>query len=149
MKIFNDTMNQYIKMISESNDKKVFLGGTCNNSKWRDELIPKLEINYFNPVVKNWTEECQLEEQKQRKECSLCLYVITPKMSGTYSIAEVVDDSNKRPHKTILVILKTDSGDKFTETQLKSLIEVSKLVQRNGGSYFDNLESAAKYINER
>ena len=22
---------------------KVFLGGTCNESKWRDELIPKLE----------------------------------------------------------------------------------------------------------
>lgn len=24
--------------------KKVFLGGTCNKSKWRDELIKMLEI---------------------------------------------------------------------------------------------------------
>jgi len=30
---------------------KVFLGGTCNESTWRDELIPMLEIDYFNPVV--------------------------------------------------------------------------------------------------
>lgn len=33
---------------------KVFLGGTCNNSIWRDVLIPLLTdngINYFNPVV--------------------------------------------------------------------------------------------------
>jgi hypothetical protein len=37
----------------------VFLGGTCNNSKWRDILIPKLKVSYFNPVVENWTPECQ------------------------------------------------------------------------------------------
>ena len=37
---------------------KVFLGGTCNNSKWRDKLIPMLNIDYFNPVVDDWTEEC-------------------------------------------------------------------------------------------
>ena len=27
---------------------KVFLGGTCNGSKWRDEIIKLLEIDYFN-----------------------------------------------------------------------------------------------------
>ena len=36
--------------------KKVFLGGTCNDSLWREELIKKLEIDYFNPVVDDWTE---------------------------------------------------------------------------------------------
>ncbi len=35
--------------------KKVFLGGTCNESTWRDRLIKLLKINYFNPVVKDWT----------------------------------------------------------------------------------------------
>ncbi len=32
---------------------KVFLGGTVSDSKWRDYLIPKLEIEYFNPVVEH------------------------------------------------------------------------------------------------
>ena len=36
---------------------KVFLGGTCNNSTWREELIPQLKIDYYNPVVKDWTLE--------------------------------------------------------------------------------------------
>ena len=36
-------------------------------------------------------------------------------MTGVYSIAEVVDDSNKRPGKTILVILRDDGDKKFTE----------------------------------
>ena len=41
---------------------KVFLGGTCNESTWRDDLIKALKINYFNPVVEDWTPDCQQEE---------------------------------------------------------------------------------------
>lgn len=33
---------------------EIFLGGTCNNSKWRDKLIPMIFCEYFNPVVDNW-----------------------------------------------------------------------------------------------
>ena len=36
---------------------KVFLGGTVADSKWREYIMPKLEIEYFNPVVDDWTEE--------------------------------------------------------------------------------------------
>ena len=79
---------------------KVFLGGTCNDSKWRDKLIPMLKINYFNPVVEDWNEEAREQERQERKICDFCLYVITPALAGVYSIAEVVDDSNKRPAKT-------------------------------------------------
>ena len=35
----------------------LFLGGTCNGSVWREDLIPLLEyekIPYFNPVVDHW-----------------------------------------------------------------------------------------------
>ena len=35
------TLKQFLNTNNESN--KVFLGGTCNESAWRDELIPKLE----------------------------------------------------------------------------------------------------------
>ena len=91
--------------------KKVFLGGTCNESTWRDKLIKMLEIDYFNPVVDDWTEECYQEELRQREICDYCLYVITPRMTGVYSIAEVVDDSNKRPEKTIFCILNHDLSD--------------------------------------
>lgn len=69
--------------------KKVFLGGTCNESEWRNYLIKLLTIDYFNPVVDDWTEECMAEERKQREICDYCLYTITPKMTGVYSIAEV------------------------------------------------------------
>lgn len=128
---------------------KVFLGGTCNQSTWRDSLIPNLNVDYFNPVVENWTPECQEEERMQREICDIVLYTITPKMTGVYSIAEVIDDSNKRPDKTVLCILKEDGKDKFTEFQLKSLNEVAKMVQRNGAVALTNLDDTAKVINSK
>lgn len=127
--------------------KKVFLGGTYNNSIWRDWIIPKLIIDYFNPVVDNWTKECQAREIKERAECDFCLYTITPKMKGVYSIAEVVDDSNKRPGKTIMVLLVRDELDEFDDTQWESLYAVARMVASNGGKVFYNLHYAAEYMN--
>ena len=126
---------------------KVFLGGTCNESKWREELIEMLEIDYFNPVVEDWTEECMKEEIKQREICDYCLYVITPLMTGVYSIAELIDDSNKKPNRTIFCFLEEDGGRKFTKGQIKSLTQVGKMVERNGSLWIKNLKSVASYLN--
>lgn len=41
------------KAENQSKIPKVFLGGTCNGSIWREKLIPLLKIDYFNPVVAN------------------------------------------------------------------------------------------------
>lgn len=129
---------------------KVFLGGTCNNSTWRNDLIQFLEVDYFNPVVDDWTPECQSAELQERETCDFCLYCITPKMTGVYSIAEVVDDSNKRPEKTIFIILEKDdtSKKKFNAAQLRSLEAVAELIESNGSVVFDNLKDAANYINQ-
>ena len=126
---------------------KVFLGGTCNESTWRKRLIPMLEIDFFDSVVDDWTPECMEEEIRQRESCDFVLYAITPKMTGVYSIAEVVDDSNKRPSKTIFIRLKDDGDKRFTEGQWKSLGAVATMVENNGGNVFDNLKSAAFFIN--
>ena len=126
---------------------KVFMGGTCNGSDWRNRIIPMLKVGFFNPVVDDWTPDCMAEELRQREECDVCLYVITPKMTGVYSVAEVIDDSNKRPARTVFVRLRDDGDEKFTDGQWKSLGAVAQMVERNGGTAFDSLESAALHIN--
>lgn len=129
---------------------RIFLGGTCNNTTWREKLIGMLKIDYFNPVVDDWTPECMIKERVERNECDFCLYVITPSMTGVYSIAEVIDDSNKRPEKTIFCLLEKDvedNGKRFDKTQLKSLNEVGRMVLRNGGEYFRSLEEVAEHVN--
>ena len=126
---------------------KVFLGGTCNKSKWREELIPHLKIDYFNPIVPNWDEKAQLNELKEKDEADFLLYVITPLMTGVFSIAEVVDDSNKKPEKTILCVLEEDDGKEWTEFQRKSLSAVEDLVQSNGATIASSLEEVQKILN--
>ena len=138
-----------MKITSVKKNPKVFLGGTCNDSTWRERLIQKLDVDYFNPVVKDWIPECQAEEIKQRESCDIVLYCITPLMVGVYSIAEVVDDSNKRPEKTILICLEEDDGKSFDKAQWKSMLSVVKMVESNKAKVFFDLESAAKDINHK
>ncbi len=39
-----------------SNTNKIFIGGTCAKTTWRNELINKLNnLRYFSPVVDDWT----------------------------------------------------------------------------------------------
>lgn len=74
---------------------RIFLGGTCAQTTWRDELIELMkndQVEWFNPVVKNWTPECQaVEEDEKNNKCNVHLYVITPEMIGVYSIAEIIN----------------------------------------------------------
>lgn len=134
--------------MEKKQSKRVFLGGTCNESTWRDDLIPMLDIEYFNPVVKDWNEKAQKEEIKERETCDYCLYVITPKMTGVYSIAEVADDSNKRPKKTIFCFLEKDGDKEFEKFQIKSMNQVSAMIVKNGGQAFNSLKEIADFVNK-
>lgn len=124
--------------------KKVFLGGTCNKSTWRDVLIPQLKVQYFNPVVDVWTDEDYHEELHQRKTCDYCLYVISSEMKGVYSIAEAVDDSNKYPNKTLFCFLNNG----FSRHQIKSLEAVGKMIVQNGGKWLKTLNEVAFFLNQ-
>lgn len=60
--------------------KRIFLGGTCNESTWRESLISKLDskkLSWFNPVVDDWTEDDMKKELEERASCDLCLYDYT------------------------------------------------------------------------
>ena len=128
---------------------KVFLGGTCNDSTWRNKLIPLLKINYFNPVVEDWTPECQAEEERQKnEECNYQLYVITPKMTGVFSIAEVIESAITRKDKTIFCIIPKDGDSEFDKGQLKSLNAVGNMVKKYKGIWCKSLDEVANYLNK-
>lgn len=101
---------------------KVFLGGTCAGWKWRDELQPLLK------------------------------YGITNGIKGVYSIAEVVDDSNKRPEKTIFLNLyKTYERSSESKQMAHSLKAVENMLKANGVIVFSGekaLLEVADYLNK-
>ena len=109
---------------------KIFLGGTCGNSTWRNELEKVIQVPSFNPVVEDWTPECQEEERLQKNNlCNIHLYVITKEMRGVFSIAEVIDSTHQKGKRTILHVIP----DGFDKGQLKSLSAVCNMVNINGG----------------
>jgi hypothetical protein len=123
---------------------KVFLGGTCNGSTWRNELIKLLKCDYFNPVVDDWTEDCIAEEYRQKSICDYQLFVITPEMTGCFSVAEFIDASNKIPDKTIIALL----GDWTNKPrELRSLEQCFNLAESNGTKRFYSLQDIANFLN--
>lgn len=127
-------------------ENRVFLGGTCNETTWRDKLIPLLVIDYFNPVVKDWTPECQEIERQEKEKCNIHLYVITNSMTGVFSIAEAVDSAHNKEIETIFYVFP----DGFNPGQLHSLMAVITLIKsRNGIGVIDNkIERVAMLINK-
>lgn len=126
---------------------KVFLGGTVNGSTWRNYIIPKLSIAYFNPVIPEWNEQAYERELYERRHCDFCLYVITPKMTGFYALAEVVDDSFKRPDRTIYCYLTEDGGATFNTKDASMLEAIKHTVEDNGGYICDNLDEVIELLN--
>lgn len=125
---------------------RIFLGGTCAETTWRTELEKVLAVPSFNPVVEDWTPECQDEERLQKNNlCNIHLYVITKEMQGVFSIAEVIDSTHQKGKRTILHVIP----DGFEKGQLKSLSAVCDMVNINGGiAYIDSeLNRTARVIN--
>ena len=129
--------------------KKVFLGGSCDESTWRNQMIVHLQdegMECSNPVVDDENYDTQTDELREQEGFDFCLYGITPKTTGMNYIARVVDDSNKRPEKTILVLMRKDGVQQFEESQWRSLCAVARIVRRNGGTVLDSFKHAAVYI---
>ena len=123
---------------------KVFLGGTCSGYRWRNDLIPMLKCKYYNPMTRGWDESQRQKEVYEREHADFVLYTITDNMRGVYSIAEVVDDSNKRPEKTIFCNLYSkDAG------MTHSLKAVENLLKNNGVRIFHSLEEVAEFLNSQ
>lgn len=128
----------------------VFLGGTCNQSTWRDELLTMLDqdkVKAFNPVVDDWNEEAQINEDWHKANDDFCLYVLTPEMTGIYSIFEVADDSNKRPDRTIFWVLPERNGKTFSIGLQKNFLKIEKDLIRNGAKVCESLEEIAMFLN--
>lgn len=128
----------------------VFLGGTCNGSKWRNQLQPLLKVDSYNPVTTNWSMETQQMEEEAKRESALNLFVITPKQTGFYSFAELMLKALKDPKGTVVTFLEDDEGDIWSETDKLSIAATEKLLKdETGVQVFNTLAETADFINSQ
>lgn len=127
-----NNMSEIGAFIPTEMPKYVFLGGTCNGSTWRDELMPMLterEVTFFNPVVEDWTEEAKAHEDIAKENATWELYVITPEMTGVYSIAEIMYKAATDPNNLIICV---PQDERWTEGQWRSLTATTTLARKLG-----------------
>lgn len=130
----------------------VGLFGTCGTSTWRESVIAKLEsqnITSFNPVVKDWNEECMKIEAEHAASDQVVMMVITGETTAIASLAEsgwIALEAVARGQKIVLFIedmpaekcpAKDEFGGALTPNKTRKLVRshLAKVVQ----AYPDNV----------
>lgn len=110
--------------------KTIFLGGTCNQSTWRDQLTAPEGFQFFNPQLPagiEWEKHHQDAEDEAKKTATVQVYVITPEITGVFSIAELVAMAFTDPKHLVVGII-----GKYEPFMQKSMDAVARLVQEHG-----------------
>ena len=109
----------------------IFLGVTCAKNNWRGQLIEQLQKEgidtspLFNPVVPDWTPECQAAEDESKESADLMVYYIAdPKQDGNpisaYSMIEACMALYDDPERTIVVFESDGMVDHAQKAQDKT-----------------------------
>ena len=127
---------------------KVYLDGVLPVSPAvKETIIANLKIDYYDPSGEGNDFKAYKKNQQEKQQCDLYLHLITPKMKGFQEVINVVHDSNKKASKTIYCFLPEDSGNKFSQHQIKSLQAIGEMVRKNGAKWFDSVDEAINFIN--
>jgi hypothetical protein len=118
------------------NTIKIFIGNHSDEVSTWNQL--------FNEKVENATIEIVHGNDMLKRNCQYLLYIFTPETEGVRAIIDVVNDSNRFTSKVIFFII--NENEKFTKHQLKSLKATGKMVELNGGKWFDNMENLIEYL---
>ena len=129
---------------------KVFLGGTCGSSTWRKDLMKNLDkdVEAFNPVVPNWTPECQAVEDEHKAHDDIVLFVITPETPGTYSISEITRSSITQPERTMICVIPEANGKAFEAHEAKAWKKILRDCEKDGSIVCPTLDDVAKTLNQ-
>ena len=126
---------------------RVFLGGTSSDeSTWREEFIPLLEIDFRNPPTRAPNESPGEKDLKELKNnCDIHLYVLTSDMKDSYPFAELMESAIDRRNITILHIIP----DGCTDQQMTSMKRLMLSVKEKGTitEIVGGLSEVAKVIN--
>lgn len=128
-------------------NKLVFLGGTCSDSKWREQLINGLTINYFDPVVEDWDKSDKDREDQIKASSDYNLFVITPKQKSFVSFIETGMEAVKSPSRTLLCVLTEDEGETFSEEQINGLKAIIDTLKKHNVKVFGSLEEVRNFLN--
>ena len=122
-----------------------FLGGTCDSSTWRKDLIARLHDNvlYFDPQVPDCTPEDAAREDACKPVARFNVFVITGDALGTYSGWEIHEEACRAPKKLIFATIGN-----LPEKQFKGINKIKKELVKMGATVCESLEEIAQILNQ-
>lgn len=122
----------------------VFLGGTCANSTWREELIKQLHdgVPFFDPQVAEWTEADAAREDACKPVAKYNVFVITGDALGTYSGWEIHEEASKDASKLIFCTV-----GELPENQVKGINKIKQGLVKMGATVCESLHEVAGILN--
>lgn len=134
----------------------IYLGGSCGDSNWREEialpLIKRHGLSYHNPHVTEWFNRLIPMQVAEREKCRVMLYVITDSTRAVAAMTEaayyiglgcrvVLCMQKLRPDSTV-------SGEELSKTALQDYNRgrsyLSDMGSREGVPEFDNVAEAVE-----
>ena len=155
--------------VKEEDPAIVFLGGSCNPTTWRrDLLIPFLEelgVSYYNPQIDDWYPELIAIERKAKEDAKIHFFVVNKKTRGLASMIEVAELVSRaffqRAKNDVQVIVMIDdvpsdahniAGEDLTTAAIKDLnrarMYLREIVILHGGRLYSDMESAMTGLKE-
>jgi len=125
----------------------IFFDGTACGAEWRNYITERLKVPYTLYTSDDRSIDALRNRDKEKEKCDFVLYVISPKMQYFDMVFESVDDSNKRSKKTLFCFMPKEGELSFSPHQSKSLIATGKMIQRNGGKWYENIDDAISFLN--
>ena len=135
--------------------KLLFLGGTVGKNEWRKPFTDRLIAAgvspdaIFNPVVADWNETAQANEERAKKEAThMLFYIANPYLPGStlsaYSMVEATMALYDKPETTVVVF---DSKD-ITEHSLKAFKQTEKVLRKRfpNAMIFGTVDEAAEQL---
>jgi hypothetical protein len=134
-------------------NKVIGLFGTCGDSKWREEIaIPILQsmgVEYFNPVVANWTAECAENEVRHATTDRVLMLVITGETTGIASMAEsgwqaLMASNNGQALVFVLQDMPPSDEEKALRIN-KTRNLLRQYAKKAGSNLFDDIAEATRF----
>jgi hypothetical protein len=140
--------------------KVVFLGGACNPTTWRrDLLMPFLDglgVSYYNPQVDEWHPDLIAVEREAKEKAKIYFFVVSNQTRGLASMIEVAELVSRaffsRSNVHVLVMIDdvparnhVIAGEELTVAAIQDLnrarMYLREIVLLHGGRLFGDMET--------
>lgn len=126
--------------------RRVFIAGRGDYGNWRSD-IKRLLGEAVDTIESAGRGMINAQRDAFEKEhADSIVFVITPSALSTFDLANAVNESNKRPEKTIVCFLSAGSEWMHDPRRYAELAEIRAILEANGATCVNSLTEIAEKI---